>query len=104
MLTIGVEENANPKSGKLVVQNLPNPFTIKTAISIQGISKGDLRIYDLGGRLVKTFSINSAPQSANATVIWDGRDESGKSVPAGMYIYKVKSDNFSATKKMILMR
>lgn len=104
VLTIGVEENANPKSGKLVVQNLPNPFTIKTAISIQGISKGDLRIYDLGGRLVKTFSINSAPQSANATVIWDGRDESGKSVPAGMYIYKVKSDNFSATKKMILMR
>lgn len=100
----GVEENVNPKADNFEIKNLPNPFTLKTAISIKGVKKGELSIYDLGGRLVRTFAINSGSQSLNTTIIWDGKDENSKPVPTGMYIYKLTSDNFSTTKKMVLLR
>jgi flagellar hook assembly protein FlgD len=45
------------------------------------------------------------PQSAgNYEVIWDGKDENGKEVASGIYFYQLKTKDFTATKKMILLR
>ncbi|MCH8021298.1 T9SS type A sorting domain-containing protein, partial [candidate division KSB1 bacterium] len=35
---------------------------------------------------------------------WNGRDQSGKSVASGVYLYRLKAENYQVTKKLILMR
>ncbi|MCF7858233.1 MAG: T9SS type A sorting domain-containing protein, partial [Candidatus Cloacimonetes bacterium] len=43
-------------------------------------------------------------ETGDYTVIWNGTDNSNKSVSSGVYFYKMKSGNYTATKKMILMK
>ncbi|MBI4530172.1 MAG: hypothetical protein HY709_01505 [Candidatus Latescibacteria bacterium] len=38
------------------------------------------------------------------TVVWDGRDETGKEVATGLYLYRLTAGEFTATRKMLLMR
>jgi len=38
------------------------------------------------------------------TVVWDGRNASGLSVPSGTYFYKMKAGNFQETRKMVLLK
>jgi hypothetical protein len=87
-----------------VSQNYPNPFnpTTTIALSLPTASKWNLAIYNVAGQLVKDFSGNDA--AGNITVVWDGTDNNGASVASGIYFYKVVASNFSATKKMVLMK
>ena len=43
-------------------------------------------------------------ETGNYTTVWNGKDNSSKSVASGVYFYKMKSGNYTATKKMILMK
>ena len=63
----------------------------------------DLKIYNLQGNLVKTL-VNDIKQAGFYNLIWDGRDERGKPVPSGVYIYKIDTDNHSNSKQMILLK
>ena len=65
-------------------------------------SEAKLRIYSVSGRLVKEFS-NAEIQSFNP-VIWQGDDNSGSSLPAGVYFVKLESGDFKAVKKVTLLR
>lgn len=71
--------------------NYPNPFNPATTIkySLPKESSVDLRIFDLLGREVKSFNINSQPAGFNE-ITWDGRNEYGESVSSGIYIYSIK--------------
>ena len=86
-------------------QNYPNPFNPSTniAFSLLNKSKVDLKIYNLQGNLVKTL-VNDIKQAGFYNLIWDGRDERGKPVPSGVYIYKIDTDNHSNSKQMILLK
>ncbi len=87
-------------------QNYPNPFGAITTISFTlPDAKGiELKIYDLRGRLVKTFSLFSPHSSLTSSVTWDGRNDSGIKVSSGIYFYKLTSKNFTAVKKLILTK
>ncbi|MBI4723223.1 MAG: T9SS type A sorting domain-containing protein [Candidatus Stahlbacteria bacterium] len=107
----GVQEKTIFDIPPMLFQNLPNPFTQKTVIRYQmpeGRSqKSDVRIevYDLVGRLVKTFSLTSNPQSPITSVVWDGKNDSGERVCSGVYFYKLKvGDKSSQTKKLVRLR
>ncbi|MBL7086587.1 MAG: T9SS type A sorting domain-containing protein, partial [Candidatus Cloacimonetes bacterium] len=63
----------------------------------------EIRIYNVKGQLVKNFELR-IPNSEFPKVVWDGKDENGKPVSSGIYLYKIKSGNFTATKKMIMMK
>ncbi|MDI6839982.1 MAG: FG-GAP-like repeat-containing protein [bacterium] len=117
---MGIEE---VQSSKLEVQSVklevyPNPFSRKTEIRIQSIdyrlqsTDYRLTIYDLTGRLVKSFGsgdpklpeLNPDKIGMNPiTVVWDGRDESGKLLPSGVYFCKLQVGNRSLTKQLLLM-
>ncbi len=55
------------------------------------------------GQLVKTL-VYEVKNTGDHSVIWDGSDYSNKSVSSGVYLYKMKSKNFTSINKMILMK
>jgi len=71
----------------------PNPFTVGTDISLQSAAGNDIRarIFDAGGRLVRTLGHSPIGTRQSSIVFWDGRDEDGKRVEAGTYFCRVRS-------------
>ena len=66
-----------------------------------------LKIYDVTGRLVKTLVNNefkSAGSSRGYDVMWDGTDNFGATVSAGLYLYTLQTVDMTVTKKMIYMK
>ncbi|MCK5788010.1 MAG: T9SS type A sorting domain-containing protein, partial [Chlamydiia bacterium] len=55
------------------------------------------------GQLVKTL-INEHMEIGNHTLVWEGTNDNNQKVSSGIYFYKMKSANYSSTKKMILMK
>ena len=60
-------------------------------------------IYDMLGNRVRTLA-NGIQEAGNASIIWNGRDDGGELVSAGVYIYQIQSGTFSQTKKMVLLK
>lgn len=96
-------------------QNYPNPFTKETEIKWsvtsgqnvgQSASGGfSLAIYDLSGKLVRSFPMTQLPNDQMTTITWDGKDNKGKNVEPGMYFYRLEIRNkFSQTRKMVLLK
>jgi len=85
--------------------NYPNPFNPVTniAYSIKTAGNVTLEVYNIKGQLVKTL-INEVRETGNYTTTWNGTDDAGKSLASGVYFYKMKASNYTATKKMILMK
>ena len=66
-----------------------------------------LKVYDITGRLVKTLVDNQFKTPGNAagyTVRWNGLDDHGQKVSAGLYIYRLENGAMSMTNKMILLK
>ncbi len=102
----GVEEHEpeKPRIGYLH-QNTPNPFGLQTAVTFSLRKSGDvvLAIYNIQGRLIRTLA--EGPHSAgDHEVTWDGKDDLGADVAAGMYLYRLAIGEFEEARKMILVR
>ena len=96
----------NSPSRMVLLQNYPNPFNPTTTIAFtlpERSAKFALQIYDLSGRLIKTL-IDKPMEVGYHAVIWDGADDNGESVSSGVYLYKLKSDAYEETKRMILLK
>ena len=86
-------------------QNYPNPFNPETNFGFRIADFGftTLRIYDISGRLVKTLLEQElAPGEYRFT--WDGRNESGRVLASGVYLYRLRAGDFVQTRKLILLR
>jgi hypothetical protein len=85
--------------------NHPNPFNPETRISfaLSSASKTAIHIYNIKGEKVRTL-VNEQLDAGYHFVIWSGTDDNGRSVASGIYFYKFKTDNFSKTKKMLLLK
>ncbi len=81
-------------------QNYPNPFNPNTVISFQLAvnSFATLKVYDILGREVATL-VNEQLQPGTYEVDWDGTN-----FPSGVYYYKMIADDFTETKKMVLIK
>ncbi len=85
----------------------PNPFKRVSAISYQlaRASQVALSVYDVSGRLVKVLSAGQELiEPGYYTVSWDGSDEQGRAVPAGVYFVKFESADHASVQKAILLR
>lgn len=85
----------------------PNPFTNTTKIDLQlpsSNSQPTLRIYDATGKLVKNFSLLTSNFLLPTSVVWDGRDDQGHSLPAGVYIGRVKVCDQTKSFSIVLVR
>jgi hypothetical protein len=103
LLAVSAAKSSLPTSYALQ-QNFPNPFNAGTVIPIALKSDGEwtLTIYNVAGQVVRTFS--GADEAGIVNVVWDGTMESGASVASGMYFYRVNAGDFTATKKMVLLK
>jgi hypothetical protein len=100
-----------PKSFELG-QNYPNPFNPTTTILFkaggsqfrgQSLISTTLKIYNILGQKVRTL-VDENKSPGNYKIIWDGKDDSGKEVASGIYFYQLKTEDYTATKKMVLLR
>jgi hypothetical protein len=102
----GVEdEPAVPKRFTLY-QNVPNPFNPTTLIRYDVPAGGGhvtLRVYDVGGRLVRTL-VDQAQTSGLKRVIWRATNDTGESVASGIYFYRLTAPGFDVTRKMVLLQ
>lgn len=99
-MTVSVK---NLPSAFALEQNYPNPFNPSTKIKLALPVASDytLAIYNVAGQLIRAYNGNAV---GNVEITWDGKDASGNQVASGMYFYKATASNFSATKKMVLMK
>jgi len=85
----------------------PNPFMESTRIAYSvggtGAVPVRLHIYDAGGRLVKTL-VDGRVSPGLRSVLWDGKDAVGKKVASGVYFCRMEVDEYTATKKICVVR
>ena len=86
-------------------QNYPNPFNPSTTIDVSVASDSYimLNVYDINGRLISTLADDTFDTGYHSFV-WNGLDQSGNKVSAGIYFYSLQTNEMTLTKKMILMK
>lgn len=109
----GTDNNQDEIGNQVVLrQNYPNPFRIFTTIAFnihrRDIENAEINIYNIKGQLVKRLGFRPPAGRSDfgfGEAIWDGKDDNGKKLPNGIYLYKLNSGNYqSKVKKMILLR
>ncbi|MCF7920563.1 MAG: hypothetical protein K9N06_11685 [Candidatus Cloacimonetes bacterium] len=85
--------------------NYPNPFNPETEICflIPKAAEVILEIYNVKGQLVRTLADDYFPAGRHA-LVWNGKDDAGKTVTTGIYFYHLKTDSFEDSGKMVLMK
>ena len=85
--------------------NFPNPFNPNTTISytIKEPGKDELYIFNIIGQEVKRL-VDHNQDSGSYTIIWDGTDYAGEKVSGGLYLYRLKLNDFVNTKKMMFIK
>ncbi len=91
---------------ELAISNFPNPFNPRTSVSFQMPSSGtaDVRVYDAAGRLVRTLLAGDERDAGRHHVVWDGRDDAGRGVAAGVYFSRIIAGGREASAKMVLLK
>ncbi|MCB0291414.1 MAG: T9SS type A sorting domain-containing protein, partial [Calditrichaeota bacterium] len=88
-----------------LLPNYPNPFNPETVVSyrLSVVSDVKLAIYNVLGELVRNLHQRRETPGLHS-VRWDGRDDAGRPVCSGVYIYRLETAQQTATRKMILLR
>ena len=83
----------------------PNPFNPTTRINYDVPEMGhtDIRLYDLMGREVRTL-LNRELAAGYHTINWDGKNNRGQIVSAGIYFCQLRARGFTKTLKMMLLK
>lgn len=104
LVTISAPEEAPPARFALHA-NRPNPFSTATSVlfDLPGRDRVEAGIYDVQGRLVR-FLARRIFEPGRHTLLWDGRDESGRPAATGLYFCRVETPKEVAARKILLMR
>jgi hypothetical protein len=94
----------------LLLSNYPNPFNPETWIPFRLAKAATvrLRIYDDRGRLVRDLELGYKPAGVYASkasaAYWDGRNASGEQVASGIYFYQMTAGDFTAVRRMFVVK
>ncbi|MDR3667580.1 MAG: fibronectin type III domain-containing protein, partial [Ignavibacteriaceae bacterium] len=93
-----------PTSYKLF-QNYPNPFNGQTIIKYQLTDRGwmTLEVFDILGRKIRTL-VNEFQLPGEFTLRWDGKNDNGKMLASGVYIYRMRIGTFVSSKKLMMLK
>jgi predicted DNA-binding protein (UPF0251 family) len=98
-----------PRQSRLL-PNYPNPFNPETWIPYQIREPGEvaIRIYDVQGRLVRTLDLGQRDAGfylgRTKAAYWNGQNSAGEKVASGTYFYQIKAGDFSATRRMLIVK
>jgi hypothetical protein len=86
-------------------QAFPNPFTGATSIhyALPKQSHVSLKIYNAAGQLVNTL-VSEPKDPGYYRLEWGGKDATGTKVASGVYFYRIETEEYTATKKMAVVR
>jgi len=86
-------------------QNFPNPFNPSTeiAFSVPKQVHVTLAVYTISGELVTTL-LDNEMAAGNYRVTWNGKTSGGRDVSTGLYLYRIHAGDFSAVKKMVMVK
>ena len=94
----------------ILLPNYPNPFNPETWIPYRLAEDAfvTLTIYDGSGRVVRTLDVGhqiaAFYETRSQAIHWDGRNEFGEGVASGLYFYHLSAGNFSAIRKMVILK
>ncbi len=101
------EKQRNGPKRFILLQNSPNPFKAArgTAIDFRlgHLAPVQVRIFNLRGETVKSWQFSALP-SGSHRIFWNGRDDTGCPLPSGIYFLRIRTPNFSAGKRLVLLK
>jgi hypothetical protein len=104
----GIVNNGTPAapSDYGLKQNFPNPFNPDTRISfaLEDDGPAQITIYNLKGNKIKTIFNEIVEADMVQSAYWDGKDDNGKTVATGVYLYRLRTNSTNYTKRMLLMK
>ena len=109
-LMVLLDNELNLLKDTVLAQNYPNPFNPETWIPYQLSHPADvsIQIYDNSGRLVRTLAVGlkaaGVYQTRSRAAYWDGKNEVGERVAGGVYFYTLQTPEFSATRRMVILK
>jgi outer membrane protein assembly factor BamB len=82
---------------------VPNPFVVGTSIRFElaGPSKVSVRLFDVGGRALRSLAEDVSMAAGPQALRWDGCDERGRAMPAGVYFYRVETAGQSGGGRLV---
>jgi hypothetical protein len=88
-----------------LAQNYPNPFNPVTTFTydLPVATPVKLSIYDLTGRLIRTLRNGTVEPAGRHKATWNGRDDQGRAVAAGVYFYRLETEGYTETRRMTLI-
>ncbi|MDP6966003.1 MAG: T9SS type A sorting domain-containing protein [Candidatus Marinimicrobia bacterium] len=100
-----VDEEAQLPTSFALHQNYPNPFNPVTTINFEMPKDGQvtLSVYNMLGQKVSTL-VNGVRNAGQHSVTWNGMDDNGQALAAGLYMYRIDAGDYTATKKMVLLK
>ena len=94
----------------VLLPNYPNPFNPETWIPyhLSKPAEVTLTIYGANGSVVRTLALGHQSagiyQSRSRAAFWDGKNAVGEGVASGIYFYTLSAGDFSATRKMLILK
>lgn len=100
-----VNAPASTPSDWTLLQNYPNPFNGSTVLPfvVPRDARVTLHVYNLQGQRVRTL-IEGEVAPGYGEVSWDGRDQHGRPVAGGVYLYRLESGVIRETRKLLFLR
>ena len=102
-----VSARFEPRGNKPILNRaFPNPFRSATTtipFTLASPGKVSIRVLDLAGREVRIL-LNGIREAGDQSISWNGRNQRGELVQAGMYLYQLQTQGFKATRKLIRLR
>ncbi|UCC80391.1 MAG: T9SS type A sorting domain-containing protein [Candidatus Zixiibacteriota bacterium] len=95
-----ITEHENQKPTNIYLYAYPNPFNSRTLITYKEIEGGNIGIYNITGRLIKTLTVSGK----EGGIVWDATDDRGIEVSSGVYFIKARTTNGKTSRKAVYLR
>ncbi|HEX30648.1 TPA: T9SS type A sorting domain-containing protein, partial [Candidatus Poribacteria bacterium] len=98
-----------PRKTRLLA-NYPNPFNPETWIPFELADDANVKveIFDLSGRLIRLLDLGHVPAGhyvdRASAAYWDGRNSAGERVASGVYLYRFSAGDYSAVRRMVILK
>ncbi len=102
---VGDGDGVLPPVALRLEQNVPNPFNPSTVIRFElpAARAATLSVYDVTGRRVATL-VAGFLAAGGHEVSWDGRNEAGRTVASGVYVYRLDAGDVQVSRRMLLVK
>jgi len=102
---VGVDEIHKPDN-VFLLSSYPNPFNSSTVINYSNIKGGEIEIYDICGRLLRTLNAGGGQEAqyGQGKITWDATDASGEKVSSGVYFARAATPQGFKSIKLLYVR